>query len=332
MKKIVAFGSVAVAVIVMIVSLFIGSDNSRIIRTITNIVASITGSESSTADSEGKQPKLSKRLINADEIASLLGHSLGSSVNVGDIEKILGSVGVHGNNGSYSYSDVVSGINKLKAKGEDISKIIKSLDSSQEKGSVIPKYNGDYNTVIGKSKFKTLPKKTKYYKLDEFGRPVGAETVITVKSFPKTNRKERPIDIDPVGWGKNFKVTVKHKDGSTYKGFFWNRSHIIADSFGGEVRIENLTTGTRAQNVGSRDNKGGMAYGETKVRNYLKANRDGKVYYKVKVHYKENSDIISDYSIVDIKSEDNAINERIIVYNEMEGFTIDRKNGITTKK
>ena len=40
MKKIVAFGSVAVAVMVMIVSLFIGSDNSRIIRTITNTVAS----------------------------------------------------------------------------------------------------------------------------------------------------------------------------------------------------------------------------------------------------------------------------------------------------
>ena len=75
-----------------------------------------------------------------------------------------------------------------------------------------------------------------------------------------------------------------------------------------------------------------MAYGETKVRNYLKDNRDGKVYYKVKVHYKEKLDIISDYSIVDIKSEDNAINERIVVYNEMEGFTIDRKNGIATKK
>lgn len=332
MKKIIAFGSVAIAVIVMAVSLFIGSDSSRVIRTITNIVASITGSEKSQDSIGSGKTKLNKRLINTEEIASLLGHSLGSSINVGDVEKILGSVGVHGSNGSYSYSDVVSGIKKLKSRGEDISKIIESLDSSQGKDSITLKYNGDYNAVIGKSKFKTLPKKTKYYKLDEFGRPVGAETVITIKSFPKTNRKERPIDIAPVGWGKNFKVTVKHKDGSTYKGYFWNRSHIIADSFGGEVRIENLTTGTRAQNVGGRDNKGGMAYGETKVRNYLKANRDGKVYYKVKVHYKENSDIISDYSIVDIKSEDNVINERIVVYNEMEGFTIDRKNGIATKK
>jgi DNA-entry nuclease len=76
--------------------------------------------------------------------------------------------------------------------------------------------------------------------------------------------------------------------GGYYTGYFWNRSHLIADSLGGHAVRRNLVTGTRMQNVGSqRDRDGGMAYCETKVRNWLYKHHTGSVYYRAEPIYRK---------------------------------------------
>lgn len=81
----------------------------------------------------------------------------------------------------------------------------------------------------------------------------------------------------------------------------WNRSHLIADSLGGRAFRRNLIKGTRMQNVGANDGKGGMAYTERKVVNYLYKHQKASVYYSAKPIYKDN-ELIPRSVIVDIKS------------------------------
>src|SRR5699024_12249042 len=75
---------------------------------------------------------------------------------------------------------------------------------------------------------------------------------------------------DPSGWpDSNGEVDVSLPTGDTYHGWFWNRSHMIADSSGGSYDIENLVTGTRMQKVSDNTGNGSMAYTETKLRDFL---------------------------------------------------------------
>ena len=86
---------------------------------------------------------------------------------------------------------------------------------------------------------------------------------------------------------------------------------MIADSLGGDAIVENLTTGTRSQNVGGIDHNGGMAYMENKIRDYFK-HHNGYVYYTVQNEYKDN-ELIPRYSIVNAKSSDGVIDECVKV-------------------
>ena len=93
--------------------------------------------------------------------------------------------------------------------------------------------------------------------------PNGTQTVIltaTDRAIAKA-RGRQPLDTDPQGWpDSNPKVQVHFPTGVSYKGYFWNRSHLIADSLGGLPEENNLIAGTRAQNVGDNHAPGGMAY------------------------------------------------------------------------
>jgi DNA-entry nuclease len=80
-------------------------------------------------------------------------------------------------------------------------------------------------------------------------------------------REDFAPNSDPVGWGENRIVSIKLYNGKKYKGYLWNRSHLIADSLGGKAIRKNLITGTRMQNVGANDGTGGMAYTERKAVN-----------------------------------------------------------------
>lgn len=184
-----------------------------------------------------------------------------------------------------------------------------------------------YYTVLGEADFQhDVEDGIHYGKLDKHKRPTYATARITKELYEKEKTEPREkIKVNPVGWNKNKKVQI-----GTYKGYFWNRSHMIADSFGGEPIKENLITGTRCQNVGGRDNKGGMAYLETKIRDYFKIN-DGYVDYEVINIYKD-KEIIPRKTIVNALSSDGIIDESVEVYNEADGYTINYTNATFKKK
>ena len=148
----------------------------------------------------------------------------------------------------------------------------------------------NYVKTTGKAKVKAKPAKGKvvYSKLDKRGRTRAAVGTITYKLVKRSAgwRESMGSSCNPSGWGRNGRVAIKLPNGRTYHGYFWNRSHLIADSLGGHAVRRNLVTGTRMQNVGANDGKGGMAYCETKVRNWLYAHHSGSVYYRATPVYK----------------------------------------------
>lgn len=172
-----------------------------------------------------------------------------------------------------------------------------------------------------------------YCPLDELSRPTCAYGVLTTESRLQAKQRGRQdINIDPTGWPeKNQKVTIKDdKDaGASYYGWFWNRSHMVADSLGGDPIKENLVTGTRTQNVGlSNDHTGGMAYAETKARDYLDNpdNAQCPLYYAVTPNY-QNSELIPRTVSIDMESCDQSISEHITVFNTANHWDINYHNG-----
>ena len=109
----------------------------------------------------------------------------------------------------------------------------------------------------------------------------------------------------------------------------YNRSHLIADSLGGKATKENAITGTRTQNVGE-DNRGGMAYMETILREFFKHKTDVTVYYQVKPLYNGN-ELLPRSVEVNVKASDGSIDQKIIVYNTANGYNIDYNNATVTK-
>ena len=190
------------------------------------------------------------------------------------------------------------------------------------------KKSGVCYEVLGKATF-TIKENDgiNYGGLDKLGRPTYATAKITKAIINREKTEERqPIKVNPAGWpSHNPKKKIINSDGSVYNGYFYNRSHMIADSLGGDAIVENLTTGTRSQNVGGIDHNGGMAYMENKIRDYFK-HYNGYVYYTVQNKYKDN-ELIPRYSIVNAKSSDGEIDECVKVLNIAHGYTIDYKTG-----
>ncbi len=77
-----------------------------------------------------------------------------------------------------------------------------------------------------------------YSPLDGLGRPGLVAASLTHESRERARQRGRQdIEVDPVGWpDENPKVSIETPDGSTYRGRFWNRSHLLADSLGGTPR------------------------------------------------------------------------------------------------
>ena len=177
-----------------------------------------------------------------------------------------------------------------------------------------------------------------YLPLDSRGRATGGYGMITYDTYTEAKKRGRQdIKVNPSGWGQNKEVTVSgvDKDGNAerYHGWFYNRSHLIADSLGGHPEADNLVTGTRMQNVGWNDSHGGMAYIETKVRNFVKdpKNKDCGVYYAVTPNYYDDNELLPKTVTVNARSCNNQINEKVAVYNVAPGYDIDYTNGNFTK-
>lgn len=190
----------------------------------------------------------------------------------------------------------------------------------------------DYIIKLGEAELdiSTMPEKStiKYSDLDELGRTQAAYATLTSENRKNNERGDLP---DPTGWPEsNPKVIIDFGNGKSYKGYFWNRSHLIADSLSGDEIIENEIAGTRMQNVGKNNQQGGMAYTEEKARKYLDSNENGIIYYAVAPIYKDD-ELIPRATVVDILSDDSSINEKIYVFNCANGYSIDYHTGEITE-
>lgn len=192
----------------------------------------------------------------------------------------------------------------------------------------------NYVVKIGKAKVSGKPKKgkIKYSKLDSLGRTRRVVGNINYKLVNASAgwRQIIPENEDPSGWpGQNQIIQIRLCNGRTYKGYAMDRSHLIADSLGGKAIRRNLITGTRMQNVGANDGKGGMAYTERRAINWLYKHKKGSVYYSATPVYK-GKELIPRSVVVDLKTSDSKINERVIVYNYAKGYTVDYHKGTLT--
>lgn len=198
--------------------------------------------------------------------------------------------------------------------------------------------SGDYYTVTGKAVTNrgTTKGTVTYCDPDELGRAQCAYGQLThdMRVAAKA-RGRQEITVNPAGWPKrNPKVTIpaNSQPGSkAYSGYLWNRSHLLADSLGGDAVATNLVTGTRTQNVGSTqtdgESSGGMAYTERIARNYLASDHANAcpLYYAATAHYFGN-ELAPRTVTIDMQSCDKSIDMQVTVYNTAESFQIDYSN------
>ena len=195
----------------------------------------------------------------------------------------------------------------------------------------------DMYEVLGKAEIDESKFSTTYsYSHDDLDRTTTAYGLVNYKAVMDSKgwRADFEPNSEPSGWYKgkesnNKKVSVKLPTGKIYNGYFYNRSHLIADSLGGRSYKYNVITGTRQQNVGNNGN-GGMQYIEKKVVDYVEKTKNN-VYYSVEPYY-EGNELVPRYVIVNAKSEDDVINEKVKVFNNASGYEINYSDGSFTKK
>lgn len=192
----------------------------------------------------------------------------------------------------------------------------------------------NYVKKAGRAVVKAKPAKgkIKYKALDSKGRTQQVKGTITYRLVKKSAgwRESFASDANPSGWGHNKVVKIKLPTGRTYRGYLYNRSHLIADSLGGHAVRANLVTGTRMQNVGANNGNGGMAYCETRAVKWLYRHHKGSIYYAATPKYVGN-ELIPRSVVVDMKSSDGTLNGRYVVYNAANGYKINYRTG-TWKK
>lgn len=216
------------------------------------------------------------------------------------------------------------------------------VDSNADSGSYQPPVvststwdeseSPNYYRVLGPAQVGDRPDAgtVAYGSLDQLGRSTGAASVVTYESMEAGKARERGDlrDLRPSGWGHNEEVDMAMPDGTIYHGQLFNRSHLVAKSLGGDDELHNLVTGTRTQNVGANINgsEGGMAYAEGLVRGWLEQHRDGSVYYAAIPAYK-GKELVPRSIIVDVRSSDGTLDQRVEVFNAARGFAIDYATG-----
>lgn len=169
-----------------------------------------------------------------------------------------------------------------------------------------------------------------YLPLDELGRAQGAYGKITQDMYFDAKGNNPPNKTNPTGFVGNEETDFSYKD-KNYHGWFYNRSHLIADSLGGNISEENMITGTRMQNVGWNDRKSGMAYSEEKARQFLEHNANCPLYYSATPNFHD-EELVARTVTVNIQSCDKSINEQVIVDNNSPSHTINYTTGEWTTK
>lgn len=189
-----------------------------------------------------------------------------------------------------------------------------------------------------------------YSDFDELGRTGRAVGMLTYSMVEDSagERSTFETGAEPSGWPeKNTYVGQKEgqnglgngiafQSGKVYRGYFWNRSHLIADALGGYVyddfgnqvsQRRNLITGTRAQNVGDNSGEGGgMLYCENLAREWLTNNQSRRLWYSAEPIY-IGDELIPRSVVVKMLSDDGTLQGVWIVYNCAKGYIIDYHTG-----
>ena len=207
--------------------------------------------------------------------------------------------------------------------------------------------NGFKQTVAAAQKAKTARAQTYFDSLDDLGRTQTVSAIITYgmmhshassvrkrPAFPKTTKVSGEY-ADGV-YNKNLQQWFGRSNNNRmvqlngYRGYLYNKSHLLAWSLGGNMQTHNVILGTRAQNVGTNDqrNPGGMAYTETLTRNYLSSHQDDAVAYQVIPIY-VGQELVPRGTHVLVQSIDNPnkFHLNVWVFNTQAGRTINYNNG-----
>lgn len=193
----------------------------------------------------------------------------------------------------------------------------------------------DYWRLVGQAEVGELPERGEVVclPLDRLGRARGASALVTLEAMEKGIARERESlsSLEPSGWSDNEVVEIPLSSGRTYRGYFWNRSHLVAKSLGGPDTLENLVCATRTQNVGANDGQGGMAYAEGLARRWLTEHPAGELYYRATPVY-EGTEPLCRSVFVDVRTSDGELDLRLEVYNAASGYTIDYARGTFRKE
>lgn len=236
------------------------------------------------------------------------------------------------NKSKAAYEAAKEKVKEFKDKHSNTETSSNSMGSDYDESKFPDMYEVLGKAEIDESKFST----TYSYSHDDLDRTTTAYGLVNYKAVMDSKgwRADFEPNSEPSGWYKgkesnNKKVSVKLPTGKIYNGYFYNRSHLIADSLGGRSYKYNVVTGTRQQNVGNNGN-GGMQYIEKKIVDYVEKTKNN-VYYSVEPYY-EGNELVPRYVIVNAKSDDGVINEKVKVFNNASGYEINYADGSFTKK
>ena len=163
------------------------------------------------------------------------------------------------------------------------------------------------------------------HKVKKINVPTRATVVLNHTSITRQYGNQQSFTKNTAGYTKNEEVFIENPKYPTYEGWFWNRSHLIADSLGGPSEPYNAITGTRPQNVGARDNQGGMRLPESRAYDYIYDNPKKTLLYDVVPLYFDTNDLVP-YA-VQVTLYNGDIKERYITLNIAYGYQIDYKTG-----
>lgn len=189
------------------------------------------------------------------------------------------------------------------------------------------------------------------YQVDTDGRPRQATAYITKESLPSGDRPSfassthlggELVDGYYAPEKETWTSDTRNDNGNVisqnaemqligYRGWLYNKSHLIAYSLGGGMLPENLILGTRAQNVGNSGNNGGQASIEVPTREALNENPDAEIFYQVIPVYKENDDVmpVGVYSkAYSVNDDGETLDYATYNFNNQEGIKLDYKTGI----
>lgn len=156
-----------------------------------------------------------------------------------------------------------------------------------------------------------------YSNLDSLGR-CGVAYANICKEIMPTEERGDISDVYPTGWKQ------KKYDGT----YLYNRCHLIGHQLAGEDANEkNLITGTRYFNVS------GMLPFENEVADYIKANENNHVLYRVTPIYKDKNLVATGVQMEAYSVEDNGsgVCFNVFVYNVQPGISINYETGESLK-